>query len=104
MEKIHQLTGTVVGSLEYMAPEILKQKKIYNEKIDVFSMGCVFYKICCLKDYQKINYVLEEDKIINDLVQIEIPTNYDSDLMNIIKLMVELEPEKRPDSKTIMEK
>ena len=104
MEKIHQLTGTVIVSLEYMAPEIFKQKKIYNEKIDVFSMGCVFYKICCLKDYQKINYVLEEDKIINDLVQIEIPTNYDSDLMNIIKLMVELEPEKRPDSRTIMEK
>ena len=104
MKKIRQLSGTVVGSLPYMAPEILKQKRIYNEKVDVFSMGCVFYKICCLKDYQKVDYVIEENKVKNDLRQSEIPTNYDSDLMNIIKLMVEIDPEKRADSKTIMEK
>ena len=107
MKKIRKLKGTVVGTPIYMAPEMLEQKekqKMYNEKVDVFSMGCVFYKICCLKDYQRLDYSIEEDKVNNKIFQREIPTNYDSELMNIIKLMVELDPEKRIDSKTIMEK
>ena len=52
IEKIKKLTNTYVGTYEYMAPEIIKREKKYNEKVDIFSMGCVFYEICCLKTYQ----------------------------------------------------
>ena len=100
MQKIRKLKGTVVGTQLYMAPEILQKQKQYNEKVDIFSMGCVFYKICCLKDYQKEDFIIEGKKIISN----EIPTNYDDDLMDIIKLMLENDANKRPDSKTILEK
>ena len=49
------------------------------------------------------DYFLEEGKICYKSIPNEIPINYDTDLMNIIKLMVEIDPEKRADSKTIME-
>ena len=103
MKKIRHLKYTVVGTPEYMAPELSKQKE-YNEKIDIYSMGCVFYKICCLKDYQKEDVYLEGDTFKTKIIQNEIPTNYDTDLMDIIKLMVEPDPNKRKDSKFLLEK
>ena len=104
MQKIRKLKGTVVGTQLYMAPEILQKQKQYNEKVDIFSMGCVFYKICCLEDYQKEKYIIEGNQIIKKLTSNEITTNYDDDLMDIIKLMLENDANKRPDSKTILEK
>ena len=104
MQKIRKLKGTVVGTEIYMAPEILQKQKQYNEKVDIFSMGCVFYKICCLKDYQEENFIIEGNQILKKITSNEIPTNYDDDLMDIIKLMLENDANKRPDSKTILEK
>ena len=103
LKKIRKLGYTVVGSSGYMAPEILKQRK-YNEKVDIFSMGCVFYKICCLKDYLKEDKYIEGNELKTKIILNEIPTNYDTSLMNVIRLMVEQEPEKRADSKTILAK
>ena len=104
MHKIRKLKGTVVGTKKYMAPEIFQKQKQYNEKVDIFSMGCVFYKICCLKDYQKEDFVFEGNNVLVKMTSNEIPTNYDNDLMEIIKLMLENEAEKRKDSKTILNK
>ena len=103
MQKIRELKNTVIGTKQYMAPEIQQQKK-YNEKVDIFSMGCVFYKICCLKDYQKEDFIIEGNQVRLKMTSNEIPTNYDNDLMEIIKLMLETDAEKRKDSKTILEK
>ena len=103
LKKIRKLKFTVVGTPEYMAPEILKQKK-YNEKVDIFSMGCVFYKICCLKDYQKQDIYLEGNRFKIKVISSEIPKNYDNDLMDVIQLMLVEDPEKRSDSKTILSK
>jgi serine/threonine protein kinase len=33
----------MVGSLFYRAPELLVGERIYNEKIDIWSLGCIFY-------------------------------------------------------------
>ena len=102
-EKIRTLKQTIVGTPIYMSPE-LKNKRAYNEKVDIFAMGCVFYKICCLKDYQKEEYAMEGDRFVLKIVSTEIPSNYDEDLMGIIRLMLEEDPEKRANSRTILEK
>ena len=103
-KNIRRLKGTILGTPEYMAPELFKKQKLYNEKIDIFSMGCVFYKICCLKDYQKEDVYMEGNEFKRKMISNEIPTNYDTDLMNIIKLMLEPDPDRRKDSKYILEK
>ena len=51
LKKIISLKNTIVGTYEFMAPEVFK--KDYNEKSDIYSMGCVFYQILFLKKFQK---------------------------------------------------
>ena len=107
MEKIHRIGNTFVGSYEYMAPEIYKKKKDeerkYNEKIDIYSMGCVFYKLCYLKDYQKMDWVQEGDKFVRKVVSSEISQKIDNNFLDLISKMLEENPEKRPESKIIFE-
>mgnify|MGYP002624845056 CR=1 FL=1 len=101
MEKIHKIGQTFVGSYSYMAPEIYKKK--YTEKVDIYSMGCVFYKLCYLKDYQKMDYIKEGEKFIKTVVSGEIPQNIDNNFIELISKMLEKEPDKRPNSGTIFE-
>ena len=69
-----------VGSIEYMSPEIRK-KGIYNEKTDMYSLGCIIYELFHLSKYyddkedeevKKIDYNIYNKKwqeIINSLLQ-----------------------------------
>ena len=42
------LTKTIVGTPEYLAPEIAMNEK-YNNKCDLYSLGITLYKLCFLK-------------------------------------------------------
>lgn len=37
--------STVVGYIEYRAPELLQEIEEYDEKVDVWSLGCIFYEL-----------------------------------------------------------
>lgn len=41
-----ELTSTIIGSSNYMAPEIFKGMK-YTNKCDVYALGIVFYTMLC---------------------------------------------------------
>ena len=47
---INDYTNTYTGTQDYMAPEI-KEKKKYNFKCDIWSLGCILYELCTLKKY-----------------------------------------------------
>ena len=102
LKKIKSLTGTVLGSPLFMAPEVLREK--YDEKIDIYSMGCVFYSILFLKSYQKEDYIREGNKFIKKIVSGSIPSISDINLKEIITEMLEQDAEKRPDSNLILGK
>ena len=44
-----------VGSIHFMAPELIQGKKDYNEKVDVYSFGVIVYMILTKGEYPKIN-------------------------------------------------
>jgi serine/threonine protein kinase len=37
------------GTANYMSPEIIKQKRDYTNKIDVWALGCVLYELITLQ-------------------------------------------------------
>ena len=50
--KTHTLTKKKLGSEYYSAPEIV-DNGIYNEKSDIWSLGCIIYELFNLKIYYK---------------------------------------------------
>ena len=102
MEKVHKLHFTKIGQYKYMAPELFEKELNYKANIDVYSMGCVFYKICCLQDYQ-IDICFDE-KLDKKPETRDFPTNYDEELMKIIKEMLDKDVNKRPDSSKVLDK
>ena len=66
----------------------------YTKKGDVYSLGCVFYQMAYLVQN------LEEDKF----AKIKEESYYSDELIAIIKLMLEKDPEQRPSSEELCEK
>jgi serine/threonine protein kinase len=42
---LHTMEGTVVGSMQYIAPELLEGAKHASARSDIFSFGCVLYEM-----------------------------------------------------------
>lgn len=86
-------TVQLVGCPTYAAPEVLCGSE-YDEKADIWSLGCAIYEIC--KGYQ-----LFYNDNISDIVKAQHskPTinleMYSEGLQNFVKSMIVLDPEKR---------
>jgi serine/threonine protein kinase len=48
MNETYDLAKTKIGTPHIMAPEIFENMK-YNQKSDIWSLGCVLYKLQMLK-------------------------------------------------------
>ena len=87
------------GTLGFMAPEILNsENNTYNEKVDIFSLGCIFYMLLTGKQPFESNHNLD-DYYRNlrrganlNLVELNFvsPESFD-----LLKLMLEADPKKR---------
>ena len=95
-------SGTVVGTIPYMSPEMINYSK-YDLKTDVYSMGVTFY-ILCFWDYpRKITKNLNMEL---ELIDIPIKNNkdfYSKELVDIIFKMIEKDKSKRPTSQEVLD-
>ena len=115
MQKIQQMQnvgkmdckGTVVGTAPFMSPEMIENTE-YDLTSDVYSMGCAFFETM----YWNVPRApaldimgLVEGKNVLKLQDVPIKNNkdvYSKELVNLVRKMIELKKEKRPDSSTIL--
>ena len=62
LNKEYTLTNNKFGTLDYIAPEIILEGK-YNQKSDIWSLGCIIYELFHLSKYYDDKFYEEVKKI-----------------------------------------
>merc|ERR1712166_587194 len=96
-----QKARTMVGTPYYLSPEIV-QSKPYNSKTDIWSMGVMLYELCALKPpFDAPSIPMLTMKIVRGIYN-PIPSSFSSEIKNLIKQMLEIRTDKRPDVNKIL--
>lgn len=96
------MATTFVGTPYYMSPEVIKHDK-YNDKSDIWSLGCILYEICSLKhafDGQSLMAVMY--KIVTGDIP-RLPEMYSSELNDILSKMLAREQDERSTAKALLQ-
>lgn len=95
------LASTVIGTPYYMSPELLRNKP-YGYKSDVWAAGCVLYEMLCLKHaFDGKDYLGLVNNILKGQVP-PVPTHYSQHIRDILRAMLQKEPEKRPSVRQVL--
>ena len=86
-------TLTQIGTNSYIAPEIMQGKK-YNNKVDIYSLGCIIYELFTFRQYNA-------DKLSNDIQEID-SDYYDSKWQELIDKLLDTIPENRPNIEKVL--
>ncbi|XP_038674305.1 serine/threonine-protein kinase Nek3 isoform X3 [Scyliorhinus canicula] len=92
---------TYVGTPYYVSPEIWENKP-YNNKSDIWALGCVLYELCTLRHpFQSNSWKNLILKICSGSYT-PIPRQYSYELQYVIKQMFKRNPKDRPSVSTIL--
>ena len=81
------------GTFQYQALEILKGN--YNNKVDMYSLGCIIYELLTLNNYYF-------DKMSDDVKKID-TNHYNEKWQSLINLLLKVDYHKRPDVDEVYE-
>ena len=76
-----------IGTEYYMAPEIRKRQQ-YNNKVDIYSLGCIIYELFTLNEYY-------EDKLDDKICKIDLEV-YDKKWQELIDSLMKRDYHERP--------
>eukprot|EP01080_Neovahlkampfia_damariscottae_P001028 gene1028-9932_t len=89
---------TFVGTPSYMAPEIVS--KNYDEKVDLFSVGAILYKLMTNKERAMWTDLTNNlEKTTEEIKQNVMKFDYPSELLNLTLNLLSLKPDVRLDAK-----
>jgi NIMA (never in mitosis gene a)-related kinase len=90
-----------VGTPYYLSPEVCEDKP-YNNKSDIWSLGCILYELCSLKHpFQASNQAALLLKIIKGKYE-SIPKKYSKELEDIVHSCLMKDYKKRPSIEEII--
>lgn len=92
---------TVIGSPLYMAPEMFMNMP-YDNKVDIWGLGCIAHELCCLESAFTGNNMIALVTAIKSTKTQRIPKYYSSDLQNLIDIMLNKDPRKRPSAEEVL--
>ncbi|BFZ12115.1 hypothetical protein BsWGS_15153 [Bradybaena similaris] len=92
---------TYVGTPYYMSPELVNNQS-YNEKSDIWSLGCMLYELCALVPPFTASNQSELNRKIRTGDFPRIPSQYSLELDLIIRKMIQVEVCRRPNIDAIL--
>jgi len=103
LKSTYDCAQTAIGTPYYLSPEIC-QEKPYNQKSDIWSLGCILYEITTLRHaFDSTNMKGLVLKILRGNYP-PIPDTYSDNLRQLIAEMLQREPHLRPSIKRVLEK
>ncbi|GBG29127.1 Serine/threonine-protein kinase Nek2 [Hondaea fermentalgiana] len=96
-----QFAYTNVGTPYYMSPELINEKR-YNEKSDIWALGCLIYEMCALRPPFEAANVVSLGKRISAGRFSRIPMRYSDELQAVVQSMLTLSPTRRPSVSQLM--
>uniref|UniRef100_A0A2K6G2Z2 non-specific serine/threonine protein kinase n=1 Tax=Propithecus coquereli TaxID=379532 RepID=A0A2K6G2Z2_PROCO len=98
-----ELARTCVGTPYYLSPEIC-QNKPYNNKTDIWSLGCVLYELCTLKHPFEGNSLHQLVLKICQAHFAPISPRFSRDLRSLIPQLFKVSPRDRPSINSILKR
>ncbi|XP_077926082.1 serine/threonine-protein kinase Nek5 [Halichoerus grypus] len=98
-----ELARTCVGTPYYLSPEIC-QNKPYNNKTDIWSLGCVLYELCTLKRPFEGNNIHQLVLRICQAHFAPISPRFSRDLQALVTQLFEVSPRDRPSINSILKR
>lgn len=103
LQHTYDCAKTAIGTPYYLSPEIC-QEMPYNQKSDVWSLGCILYEMVTLR------HAFDSNSMKGLVLKIlrgtypEIPSHYSQDLKDLISEMLIKDPARRPSIRKVVEK
>ena len=103
LQHTYDCAQTAIGTPYYLSPEIC-QEQPYNQKSDIWSIGCILYEMTTLR------HAFDANNMKGLVVKIlkgnypAIPSCYSQNLRNLISDMLQNDPHRRPSVKKILER
>ena len=95
------LVYTQTGTPYYASPEVWKDLP-YDNKSDIWSLGCVLYEIITLKPPFRANNMENLYKKVIKGIYNKIPDCYSNDLSEIVNLLIQVDCNKRPSCENLL--
>ncbi|XP_060073259.1 uncharacterized protein LOC132553034 [Ylistrum balloti] len=101
MSSANKGANTVLGTPYYISPEMCEGKP-YNDKSDIWALGCILYEMACLqKTFEGSNLPALVNKIMKGQFA-PVKDNYSSGFKEVIMDMLRQDPEHRPSAHELM--
>ncbi|KAI9357389.1 hypothetical protein BD770DRAFT_435541 [Pilaira anomala] len=90
----NQYLETFCGSLSYSAPEVILRKKYTGPETDIWSLGVILFTLLAGEyPFDDDSEIMTQRKIVQ--VEYEMPFYFSTELSNLIRQMLQLEPSQR---------
>ena len=93
---------TIIGTPYYLSPELCEERP-YNQKSDIWALGCVLYELCtCKHPFKAANQGALALKIIRGKYD-PLPNTYSRELKSLIRYCLTTDFRKRPSAQQILQ-
>jgi NIMA (never in mitosis gene a)-related kinase 1/4/5 len=95
------LLSTQTGTPYYASPEVWKDKP-YDNKSDIWSLGCVLYEMITLNPpFRATSMQALSQKVVRGVYD-PIPSHYSPEMREMVRRLLQVNPANRPSCETIL--